>query len=111
MAPYVNAIFSAVCPYPAQAFEVSLPMDAPEILPNMEISNIASRLGNATGVRPFSRNIFAAFIIGFIGLSLPMAVSHAQPANNDESGAEVVTRGPVHEAFAGVVSYNPEPGI
>jgi hypothetical protein len=37
-------------------------------------------------------------------------VASAQP-NNDSSGAEVLTRGPVHEAFAGTISYNPEAGI
>jgi hypothetical protein len=30
---------------------------------------------------------------------------------NDAPEAEVLTRGPVHEAFAGVISFNPEPGI
>lgn len=29
----------------------------------------------------------------------------------DADGAEVQTRGPVHEAFAGIVTYNPEPGV
>jgi hypothetical protein len=28
-----------------------------------------------------------------------------------EAGVEVLTRGPVHEAFAGTVTYNPQPGI
>src|ERR1043165_8559728 len=46
------------------------------------------------------------FIAAFIG--------QAQPPpplpDNDVPGANVLTRGPVHEAFAGVVSYNPEPG-
>jgi hypothetical protein len=31
--------------------------------------------------------------------------------NGSTPGAEVLTRGPVHEAFAGTVSFNPEPGI
>src|SRR5258706_1355798 len=31
-------------------------------------------------------------------------------AGNDQ-GAEVQTRGPVHEAFAGVVTFNPVPGV
>lgn len=31
--------------------------------------------------------------------------------NVDASGGEVLTRGPVHEAFAATVSYDPEPGI
>ncbi len=34
----------------------------------------------------------------------------AQPANNN-AGAEVLTRGPVHEAFAGTISYDPTPGV
>ena len=29
----------------------------------------------------------------------------------DEAGAQVLTRGPVHEAFAGVISYDSQPGI
>lgn len=36
----------------------------------------------------------------------------ADPSDaEDEQGTEVLTRGPVHEAFAGVVAYNPEPGV
>jgi hypothetical protein len=31
-------------------------------------------------------------------------------ANTDQS-TEVLTRGPIHEAFAEVVNYNPQPGI
>jgi hypothetical protein len=31
--------------------------------------------------------------------------------NNQVSGVEVMTRGPVHEAFAGTVSYDPKPGM
>lgn len=29
----------------------------------------------------------------------------------EEQGMQVLTRGPIHEAFAGMISYNPEPGI
>ncbi len=32
------------------------------------------------------------------------------PTNSDD-GTQILTRGPVHEAFAGTVSFNPEPGI
>ena len=32
------------------------------------------------------------------------------PAAADQSGGEVLTRGPLHEAFAEVVAYNPQPG-
>jgi hypothetical protein len=40
-----------------------------------------------------------------------ISTGHAEDALNDDQGAEVLTRGPVHEAFAGIVSYNPEPGV
>jgi hypothetical protein len=36
----------------------------------------------------------------------------AQPASaNAEEGVQVLTRGPVHEAFAETVTYDPEPGV
>lgn len=35
----------------------------------------------------------------------------AQSVTGDEQGVEVLTRGPVHEAFAGIVTFNPEPGV
>ena len=41
-----------------------------------------------------------------LGSGITMAQESADPA-----GAEVLTRGPVHEAFAGTVTFNPEPGI
>lgn len=50
----------------------------------------------------------AAFVIS--GTLLGTGMTLAQEANDPE-GAEVLTRGPVHEAFAGTVSYNPEAGI
>ena len=28
-----------------------------------------------------------------------------------EDGVEVLTRGPVHEAFAGTITFDPEPGV
>jgi len=34
-----------------------------------------------------------------------------QPANYDDPNAQALTRGPVHEAFAGMIEFNPEPGI
>lgn len=56
----------------------------------------------------------AALAILLIAASL--AVSQAQaptsaPPDGDIAGATVLTRGPVHEAFAAVIAYNPEPGI
>ncbi|MEO5915065.1 MAG: hypothetical protein ABIS50_12595 [Luteolibacter sp.] len=41
---------------------------------------------------------------------LGSGIGFAQQAENPP-GAEVLTRGPVHEAFAGTVSFNPEAGI
>ena len=49
--------------------------------------------------------------VGF-GLSLSEGLlAQPAPAANVEEGAEVLTRGPVHEAFAETVTYNPKPGI
>lgn len=45
-------------------------------------------------------------------LSLGVAIATGQgDGYADEEGARVLTRGPVHEAFAEMASYNPEPGI
>jgi WXXGXW repeat (2 copies) len=41
---------------------------------------------------------------------LTMDRAIAQP-NTDNASAEVLTRGPVHEAFAGTISYDPTPGV
>ena len=39
-------------------------------------------------------------------------VISAEPAPaNAEAGVQVLTRGPVHEAFAETVTYDPEPGV
>ncbi len=34
-----------------------------------------------------------------------------QPSPAEPTGAQVLTRGQVHEAFAGLVTFNPEPGV
>jgi hypothetical protein len=39
------------------------------------------------------------------------AICQAQETNTEEQSAQVLTRGPVHEAFAGMVTFNPEPGV
>ncbi|MEI6169345.1 MAG: YXWGXW repeat-containing protein, partial [bacterium] len=38
-------------------------------------------------------------------------VAVATAPDADAQGVQVLTRGPVHEAFAGIVIFNPEPGI
>jgi hypothetical protein len=45
-----------------------------------------------------------------IGLGVTIATSQTD-SGVDDQGAQVLTRGPVHEAFAGIVNYNPEPGV
>jgi WXXGXW repeat (2 copies) len=43
---------------------------------------------------------------------LDRALCRAETSDTaDEQGVQVPTRGPVHEAFAGVVTFNPEPGV
>ena len=53
--------------------------------------------------------IVAALAAGCIGFGL--STSKAQPPRPDGEYGEVLTRGPVHEAFAGTVMFDPEPGI
>jgi hypothetical protein len=54
-------------------------------------------------------------IIALVALGSSFGLSKAlfaQPAPaNAEEGVQVLTRGPVHEAFAETVTYNPEPGV
>jgi hypothetical protein len=49
--------------------------------------------------------------IFWLGLGAAIATGQAEDSAIDDPGAQVLTRGPVHEAFAGIVSYNPEPGV
>ncbi len=48
-----------------------------------------------------------------LGLSLGLneVLFAQQPPADAEQGVQVLTRGPVHEAFAETVTYDPEPGI
>jgi hypothetical protein len=41
----------------------------------------------------------------------PLGDERTPLVTGDEQGVQVLTRGPVHEAFAGVVTFNPEPGV
>lgn len=52
-----------------------------------------------------------AMLIALVVFGGSTGTGLAQPSDPDESGAQALTRGPVHEAFAGIVSYDPEPGI
>ena len=55
-------------------------------------------------------------LVALIGTSLSLTLRAAEvpaapAADANAQGVQVLTRGPVHEAFAGVVTFNPEPGI
>jgi hypothetical protein len=77
----------------------------------MKTSPTAPVFARAFATRPVFTRRFTALLAALLAVSCPLASSRAQPAAPDQEGAEVLTRGPVHEAFAGMVSYNPEPGI
>ena len=52
---------------------------------------------------------FAAVLLTVAGH--PVSSCPAQESSADEPGAQVLTRGPVHEAFAEVISYDSVPGV
>ena len=96
----------------------------------MKLSYLYSHKSNAPP-RQTRRSFQALTVAALIGTSWSMAVCQAAsdlpaasgppaaaaavPAANapdaDGQGVQVLTRGPVHEAFAGMVTFNPEPGI
>jgi len=55
------------------------------------------------------RRVRLMLVLLTLGCSL--TVGRAQPTDNDSPGAHVLTRGPVHEAFAGIVTFDPAPGL
>src|SRR4051812_36475341 len=58
-----------------------------------------------------AKGFFAALVVVLIALGWGVSISRAQQDDTDAPGEQVLTRGPVHEAFAGIVSYTPEPGV
>lgn len=44
------------------------------------------------------------------GLSVRKAVAAQRSPNTSDQGMQVLTRGPVHEAFAETISFDPDPG-
>ena len=99
----------------------------------MKNLKIDSNKGDAVVARALSKGSVAAMLAGLVGLFSfgctssdsryeepyysnappppPPVYSQQNDYNYNDEGVEVLTRGPVHEAFAGVVSYNPEPGV
>ncbi len=62
-------------------------------------------------MRRISRFGMAVAQVVLLGLGAAIASGQAEDSSIDDQGAQVLTRGPVHEAFAEIVSYNPEPGV
>jgi hypothetical protein len=77
----------------------------------MKTSKFFSTEGKTTAARPASKSCLAAVLVVLVGLSCDLTLCRAQSPDGDVAGATVLTRGPVHEAFAGIVTFNPEPGV
>ena len=77
----------------------------------MKTSEICSNSGKAIPAHHAPKGCLAAALVLLIGISWDTAICRAQQPDTDVPGAQVLTRGPVHEAFAGIVTFNPEPGI
>lgn len=52
-------------------------------------------------------------LASLLGMAALLALGQAVAADDDRDapGTEAQTRGPVHEAFAGIVTFNPQPGV
>ncbi|HUG11504.1 MAG TPA: hypothetical protein VMM36_10845 [Opitutaceae bacterium] len=65
----------------------------------------------ATDATCVAARLTAATAVALLGVHLLLTPARAQEAAYDDEDAEVMTRGPVHEAFATVVDYNPGRGL
>ena len=61
--------------------------------------------------RLVTRGCLASVLAGLAGYGWATSRSEGQEADKDAQGVQVLTRGPVHEAFAGMVTFNPAPGV
>lgn len=75
----------------------------------MKAATLFTVRGKAIAARHAAKGCVAALLITFLGSGGEPA--RAQSPGDEVPGAEVLTRGPVHEAFAGMVTFNPEPGV
>lgn len=52
-------------------------------------------------------------VAALLGTAIAWGQDRAEPSDRSavEDGVEVLTRGPVHEAFAGTIRFDPEPGV
>ncbi len=58
-----------------------------------------------------SQGIAVAVLVALVAIRGDLAIGQAPSPTPDAPGAQVLTRGPVHEAFAGMITFNPEPGV
>jgi len=56
-------------------------------------------------------SVVTALVASSTSFGLHKAIAAEPGPTNAQEGVEVLTRGPVHEAFAETVTFNPEPGI
>lgn len=58
-------------------------------------------------------NLWMLVMLATVAVGFQLENAHAQPEApaGGQPGVEVLTRGPVHEAFAETIAFNPEPGI
>ena len=59
------------------------------------------------------KTYFNCLVVALLGATVAWGQDRGSPADRSavEAGVEVLTRGPVHEAFAGTITFDPEPGV
>ena len=63
--------------------------------------------------KPFIRHIYTIAVLAFLGMGFGAfpVVAAQKNVTAAEEGMDVLTYGPIHEAFAETVEFDPEPGI
>ena len=78
---------------------------------NVKMYRSPSSEGKMSSARRASKGWRLVGLVALICGSWNTSICRAQLPGSDLPGAQVLTRGPVHEAFAGMVTFNPEPGV
>jgi len=73
---------------------------------NVPLATLLNRHSGAV-----ARRVLAGGGVVILALGGGSAIGQIPGVGNESRGEQTLTRGPVHEAFAGIVSYNPEPGL
>ena len=61
--------------------------------------------------RFFIGDLCGSILPALLGVMLCAFPAFAENASDDEKGVDVLAHGPIHEAFAETIAYDPEPGI